>query len=187
MSKSTTHVPPHAVPYATSLLELALEKNLAPQIGAELRDIQGILKDSPSLKLFLADPTVDQATRGELVKKMFSGQVQPLVLNFLGLLNRRKRLSDLSAVIDTYHELLDTKLGKIEVDITVAQRLSDEQLSDVSGRVGRALGRNAVVHQYVDESIIGGMILRVGDKLIDGSIKTQLNAIRDDLRNVKRK
>jgi len=187
MSKSTTHIPAHAVPYASSLLQLAVERNSAEKIGAELRDVQKILNDSPSLKLFLADPTVDQARRGKLMKKMLAGQVEPLILNFIGLLNRRNRLSDLSAMIDTYHELLDTKLGKTEVDITVARRLSDEQLSDVSARVGRALGRNAVVHQYVDESIIGGMILRVGDKLMDGSIKSQLTAIRNELRNVKRK
>jgi len=66
----------------------------------------------------------------------------------------------------------------VEVDVTVAQRLSDEQLATVRERVSTAIGRNAVVHQYVDESIIGGLVLRVQDKLIDASVKHQLETIR---------
>jgi F-type H+-transporting ATPase subunit delta len=78
-------------------------------------------------------------------------------------------------------------LGKIEVDVTVAQRLSDAQLEEVRRKVSTALKKDAVVHQYVDEKIIGGLVLRVGDRLIDGSVKAQLDAMRRQLLTAKTK
>src|SRR5918998_669583 len=81
----------------------------------------------------------------------------------LGLVNSKGRLGLLREIIEVYDDLLEEQLGNVEVDVTVAQRLSDEQLEQVRQRVSKAIGRNAVVHQYVDESIIGGLVLRVQD------------------------
>jgi F-type H+-transporting ATPase subunit delta len=82
--------------------------------------------------------------------------------------------------------MLDEQLGKIEVDVTVAQKLSSEQLEEVRQRVSAALKKDAVVHQYVDESIIGGLVIRVQDKLIDASVKTQLAAMKQQLLSASR-
>jgi F-type H+-transporting ATPase subunit delta len=90
----------------------------------------------------------------------------------------KHRLGSLPAISAAYDELLDKQLGKVEVDVIVAQRLTPDALETVRRRVSAALKRDAVVHPYVDESIIGGMILRVQDQLIDGSIRTQLKTIR---------
>ena len=103
------------------------------------------------------------------------------MMNFLGLLNSKNRLNILSEVIEAYDHLLDEERGIVEVDVTVAQRLTPEQLETVRERVGTALKRNAVVHQYVDESIIGGLVLRVQDKLIDASVRNQLEMMRRQL------
>jgi F-type H+-transporting ATPase subunit delta len=86
---------------------------------------------------------------------------------------------------EAYAALLDEKLGKVEVDVTVASRLSNEELEQVRQLVNRALKKDAVVHQYVDESIIGGIVLKVGDRLIDGSVRTQLEQVRSRLRTRK--
>jgi len=76
---------------------------------------------------------------------------------------------------------VDEQAGKIEVDVTVAQKLSPDQLEEVRQKVSAALKKDAIVHQYVDDSIIGGLILRVQDKLIDASIKTQISKLREQL------
>ena len=112
------------------------------------------------------------------MERVLKGQVSPLMWNFLQVLNQKGRLGLLGQIAAAYDELLDEQLGKVEVDVTVAQRLTDEQLEQVRQRVGEALGKDAVVHQYVDESIIGGLILRVQDRLIDASVRQQLKAIR---------
>jgi F-type H+-transporting ATPase subunit delta len=81
-------------------------------------------------------------------------------------------------MIEAFNDLLEEQLGNVEVDVTVAQRLDAGQLEQVRQRVSQALGRAAVVHQYVDESIIGGLVLRVQDKLIDASVRFQLDQMR---------
>ena len=101
--------------------------------------------------------------------------------NFLGLLNSKGRLGLLREIIDEYDDLLEAQLGNVEVDFTVAQKLTPEQLETARQRVSSAIGRNAVIHQYVDESIIGGLVLRVQDKLIDASVRQQLESMKRQL------
>ena len=107
------------------------------------------------------------------------GGSNELVSRFLTLMNERNRLGMLAEVIDAFETLLDEKLGKVEVDVTVAERLGDEELEQVRQRVGAALGREAIVHQYVDAEIIGGMILRVDDRIVDASVRRQLQAMKE--------
>jgi F-type H+-transporting ATPase subunit delta len=103
------------------------------------------------------------------------------MLHFLGLVNEKGRLALLAGISGAYDELLDQQQGIVEVDVTVAQRISAEQLETVRAKVSAALKRDAVVHQYVDEQIIGGLVLRVQDQLIDGSVRAQLLLMRQKL------
>jgi F-type H+-transporting ATPase subunit delta len=175
------HTSPVAAAYAQSLLELAIERNTAEAIGQELGDLKKIVAENPSFRAFLSNPGISEAERGEVIKRTFEGRVNPLLLNFLNVLNDKGRLASIIMIADAYDDLLDEKLGKVEVDVTVAQKLSAEQLEEVRRRVSAALGKDAVIHQYVDESIIGGLVLRVQDKLIDSSVRSQLRALRDKL------
>jgi F-type H+-transporting ATPase subunit delta len=102
-------------------------------------------------------------------------------MNFIGVLNLKGRLAMLPEISDAYQTLLDEMFGKIEVDVVVAEKLTDDQLSQVQQKVSTALGKSAVVHQYVDPSIIGGLVLRVQDKLIDSSVQYQLQAMKEQL------
>jgi len=175
---NTTHASPTAVTYARSLLELARERGLAEPIGQELEQLKEILDANPTFREFLKDPAIGAEERTGVLDRVLRARVNPLLGNFLGVLNTHGRLGLLDQVADAYDALLDEILGKIEVDVTVAQRLSTAELEQVRQRVGAALKKDAVVHQYVDESIIGGLVLRVGDKLVDASVRSQLEAIR---------
>lgn len=177
----TTHISPVASAYATSLLELAEERKLAEPIGAELAELRKLVDDNPTFKSFLADPSIGEVERGNVLSKALDGKVQPLLGNFVKLLNVKGRLSLLSEIAGGYSALLDQKLGKIAVDVTVARKLSDSQMEEVRKLVGQALGKTAMVSQHVDDSIIGGIVLRVQDKLIDGSVKSQLAAMKSQM------
>jgi F-type H+-transporting ATPase subunit delta len=107
--------------------------------------------------------------------------VSTLLANFLGVVNRKGRLRLLRQIASAYQELLEEQLGKIEVDVIVAEKLSADQIEQVRGRVSAALKRDAVVHQYVDPAIIGGLVIRVEDRLLDASVRAQLRAIRRQL------
>jgi F-type H+-transporting ATPase subunit delta len=174
----TTHASPTAVTYARSLLELAQERNLAAPIGQELDEIKQVLDANPTFREFLKDPGIGAEERTGVLDRVLRSRVDPLLSNFLGVLNLHGRLGLLDEIALAYGDLLDELLGKIEVDVTVAQRLTPDELEQVRQRVGSALKKDAVVHQYVDESIIGGLVLRVGDKLIDASVRSQLETMR---------
>jgi F-type H+-transporting ATPase subunit delta len=167
--------------YARSLLQLAGERQQAEEVRTELRGLREVLDANPTLMQLLGDPGVSQARRGALLNRVFGGRVSPTVLNFLGVLNAKGRLGLLPEIIEAYDDLLDEQLGNVEVDVTVAQRLDADQLEQVRRRVSEALGRHAVVHQYVDPAIIGGLVLRVQDRLIDASVRFQLESMRKRL------
>ena len=179
--RTATATNPTAVAYARSLLELAGERNQADEVGQEMAAARELLEQNPTFAAFVADPGIGAAERTATLERIFRGRASPLVMNFLGVLNNRGRLRLLDAVAQAYNDLLDEQKGNVEVDVTVAQRLDPEQLEQVRQRVSAALGRNAVVHQYVDENIIGGLVLRVEDRLIDASVRYQLEAMREKL------
>jgi F-type H+-transporting ATPase subunit delta len=182
----TTHHTPTVLSYATSLLELAEEQNQVQPIGEELGQIAEILEQNPTFVQYLADPGISQEERGKALAEIFGGKVNPLLWNFLGVLNLKNRLRLLEQIIAAFDDLLDEKYGKIEVDVTTAHQLSADDVEMVRQRVSSALKKDAVVHQYVDESIIGGMLLRVQDQLIDASVRSQLNKIKQSMMNVKK-
>lgn len=175
------HTGPLAVSYARSLLELANAQNQAKEIGQEIEELGKIVESDRSFANFLANPAVGEAERARLLEKVFRGRVSPLLMNFLLVANRRARLGQLHEMATAYADLLEQQLGIVEADVTVAQRLGPDELEQVRSRIGAALKREVVLHQYVDESIIGGLVLRVEDRLLDASVKAQLRAVRRQL------
>ncbi len=178
---ASQHFSAAAVAYARTLLELANERQQAEAVARELGQLQEIVEGNPAFRTILSDPAIRTADRTALLEKVFSGNVSPLMWNFLRVLNGRGALKLLGEIADAYEDLLNDQMGRIEVDVTVARKLSGEELEQVRQRVSKALKKEAVVHQYVDESIIGGLVLRVGDQLIDASVRHQLQAMRQQL------
>ena len=175
------HQSPTAISYAQALLDLAKEADTADSIGQELRDIGQLVDENADFARLLASPAIGQEERGQLIHRLFDGRASRLMLNFLGLTNQKGRLGLLRSISLAYDDLLDQELGIIEVDVTVAERMGDDQLENVRRKVSDALKREAVVHQYLDPAIIGGLVLRVRDQLIDGSVRAQLAAMRQRL------
>jgi F-type H+-transporting ATPase subunit delta len=180
MAHQTTRTNPAARPYAQALLDLAMEQNQAEPIGQDLSALGEAVASDPAIAEFLRNPSVAEDERLALVRRALTGAA-PLLTNFLGVLSAHGRLGLLAEVAAAYDDLLDERLGKVEVDVTVARRLGPDELEHVRQNVSRALGKDAVVHQYVDESIIGGLVLRVQDRLIDASVRHQLEAMRGRL------
>lgn len=171
---------PAVVSYARALLELASEQNQAEPLNADLQAFREAIQSDPAFNAFLRDPAIGAEQRLKTLKTALSG-ASPLLMNFVGVVAQHNRLADLPSIADAYDDLLGEMLGKIEVDVIVAQKLDANQLEQVRQKVSAALKKDAVVHQYVDDSIIGGLILRVQDQMIDASVKTQLETIKKRL------
>ena len=177
-----THYSPAARSYAQALFELASERQQSlEQIRQELHDLKQVIDDNPLFGQFLADPGITESQRTGVLERAIHGRVTPLTANFLGLLNHKGRLGLLTQVAEAYQDLLDEKFGNVEVDVTVAQGLDDGQIEQVRHQISQALGKNAILRQHVDDSIIGGLVIQVEDRLIDASVRSQLQAIRRKL------
>jgi len=182
-----THTSPLAVAYAKSVLELATERNVAEDIGRELTEVGRVVGENSDLQTFLSSPAIGEVERGNVVDKAFRGRVSELVLNTLLVMNRKGRLGILQQVAIAYSDLLQDQQGIVEADVIVAEKLSQDQLEQVRQKIGAALKREVVLHQYVDATVIGGLVLRVGDRLLDASVKAQLRAVRRQLLAARRK
>jgi F-type H+-transporting ATPase subunit delta len=170
-----------AVTYAKSLLELATERKVAEETGQELLAIRQVMEGNREFAEYLRDPGISRQEKIATINRIFGGRASDLVLKFLGVLGEHDRLRLLVEIENAYADLYEEQVGNVEVDVTSVSALSAEQVELVRQRVSTALGKNAVVHQYVDESILGGLVLRVQDKMIDASVRYQLKAIHDRL------
>ena len=183
--QKVNHQSPTAIAYAEAMLELANDAKSADATGQELRDIRKLVEENDKFAQVLADPAISAEERGKFLHRVFEGRASTLVMHFLLLANEKARLSLLPSISAAYDDLLEDQQGIVEVDVTVAQSLDSKQLENVQKKVSEALKREAVVHQYVDPAIIGGLVLRVQDQMIDGSIRAQLSAMRQQLLQAK--
>ncbi len=171
--------------YAQSLLELAEaaggDAKIA-EIGEELQAVLEIVRGDAMIAEFLRSPIVERTKRGDSLRTVLDGRVSDLLLRFLLVLNGKGRLGRIADIVAAYDELLNERFGKVEVDVyTVDGRLDDAQLSLLSEKIRTRLGKEPVFHQYADPSLIGGLVLRVGDQLIDGSVRGRLRGLRESI------
>lgn len=171
--------------YAQSLLELAEaaggEEKIA-ETGEQLQALLEIVQAEPAFAEFLRSPIVKRSSRGESLKRVLDGQVSDLLLRFILVLNDKGRLGRLADIAAAFDEMLNERFGRIEVDVfTVEGRLDDAQMGLLADKVRSRLGKEPVFHQYSDPSLLGGLVLRVGDQLIDGSVRGRLRGLRESL------
>ena len=167
--------------YAQALLELSDARGVTDQVAGDLHEISKMIDENPMLGKYLADPSVSHVARNEKLERVFSGQTAEVLVSFLKLLNAKGRLSNIHGIAKAFRHLLDVRQGNEDVEVTVAQRLNDRELEDVRIEISKKIGKHAKITQKVDESIIGGLVLRIGDRLIDGSVKTQLESLKHRL------
>jgi F-type H+-transporting ATPase subunit delta len=170
--------------YAKSLFELAHAQGgqaNAESILGELEDIIELARNDRSFNELLASRLIDAQKRDASLERMFSGKVSPLTLNFLRQLNRKGRLANLSQIAVAMDEMVQEQFGRIEVDVFTASPISASELESVRKRLGDSLGKDVIMHPYTDASMLGGIKLRMGDQLIDGSIQAELRKLRENL------
>ena len=171
--------------YAQSLFELGEAAGgdaKLVEIGEELQGIVEIVRGDAAFAEFLRSPIVEREKRADTLRRVFDGKVTDVLLRFLLVLNDKGRLGHLDDVSDGYGELLNDRFGRIEVDVyTVDGALDAAQLEQLAQKVKGRLGKDPVFHQYADPSMIGGLVLRIGDQLIDGSVRGQLRGMRESL------
>jgi F-type H+-transporting ATPase subunit delta len=167
--------------YARALFELALEQGALAQVADELHSLRDLLSAEKDLAAFFAHRTIAAERRATSLRNIFEGRVSDLTLRFMLVLNRNGRMAVLAHVADAFDKLVKEHRGEIDVEVHTARPLDAGQLDRVRDKVSAALGKTAVLHARIDENLIGGLKLRVGDKLIDASVRNQLQRIKQQL------
>jgi F-type H+-transporting ATPase subunit delta len=184
---ATKNIDEIASVYAQSLLEVCDKMGgnaVAEACSSELRDLAEIIRADKMFAEFLKTPIVGSDKRKATLEKIVKGRVSDLVFRFIMVLANHGRASRIADVSDAFDSLMQERLGRIEVDMyTVDGKASDEVIATVKARVKEAFAKDAVLHQYSDASMIGGVKLRIGDQLIDGSVATQLRNMREVVSN----
>ncbi len=180
-TKQAIRPSPTASAYAQSILDLANEQKQAEAIGAELNQLRSIVEQNPAAREVLVNPAIGVEERAAMLDRTFRNNVSPLLFNALSVMNQHNRLGLIAEIAQAYSEMLDAQLGKVEVEVTVAHALDAQMMSNAQTKITAALGKEAVVSQRVDEGIIGGVVVRIGDTLIDASVRHQLEAMKQQM------
>lgn len=170
--------------YARSLYELADEaggRQKILEVAGELEQTCELARADRTFAGFLASPIIDRAKRGAALRRIFHGNVTDLLLRFLLVLNDRGRLSHLEAINDALDQLVHEAFGRVEVDVFTPGPLEPGQVDALKHRIGAALRKEPVLYTYIDRAMIGGLKLRIGDQLVDGSVSSRLRRMRQSL------
>ena len=163
--------------YATALLGSAGDS--VDAIVAELEAlVHECLTKHPQLEQTLASPRISLEQKEAMLDRIFNGRIDGRLLNFLKILCRRDRIDSLRAIQVTASVMREEQLGKQRVTVTTAQALSDEQREQIKQRLRAAYGIDAILLEVIDNSLLGGIVLRIGDKVLDGSVLGKLHSIR---------
>lgn len=163
--------------YAKALLGAAGDK--ADEAVEELEAIvTECLDKNPNFEIALASPRITQDHKEQMLDRIFNGKIGSDLLNFLKILCRRGRIHNLRAIQVTATQLREEQLGKQRVIVTSAKPLEDSQRKSICDALTKTLGKEAVLVEKVDESLLGGVVLRIGDEVLDGSVLGKMDAIR---------
>jgi len=169
----------HARRYAQAVFEIALEKKELDRWQSDLWKI-AMLGEDATIVAFLENPKFNFDAKAKLLSEQLV-DVNPLALNLVYLLLTRGRLSMVGEIADEYQRLLDSHRGIERAEVITAVSLDDEDTLRLGERIGAVVGKKVVVEPEVDSGIVGGFIARIGGKLLDGSTRSKLEALKREL------
>lgn len=165
--------------YATALYELADEAKKLDAVAGDLGDLKAMIQGSDALQRAIRSPLLDRDDVAEaLIAILDKAGADALTRKFVGVVASHRRAFALPAIIDAYLEELAHRRGEVTAHVTSAAKLTKKQTDDIESALKKALGSKVNLHADVDPAIIGGLVVRVGSRMIDSSIRTKLQRLQ---------
>jgi F-type H+-transporting ATPase subunit delta len=166
--------------YARAFFDIAAQEKKLENYYNELAQFASFINQDKNLREFLANPVFEQAVKKNVVEKLISKlQLSVMTINFLKLLVDKKRIEVLPDITICYRQMMDDVLKKVSVNLKTAFPLSAEMQAYISSSLEKLTGRQVEMTVEKDPALLGGIVIGVGDTLYDGSIKNQLNNMRN--------
>ena len=167
-----------AKPYAQALYDAAAEQDALDRIVGDASQVVDLAQESEDFEQFLTNPILSPQFKSEMFQQLLSEAVHPLTLNFLLLLASKQRERFLVAILQAFLKLVDLKAGRVVAQVTSAVPLSDAQQNSLVKQLSDYSGAEVRLDLSEDTAIKGGIIVRLGDTVFDGSVATQLQRLR---------
>ena len=172
---------PVAIRYARALIQAAEERDALDRVREDLEGLLNLIRESEDLRAFLSDPLIVPEQKRTAVRRLFSGRIGDLTLNFLLLLCDKRRERGLDGIIRAFLMLLDEQRGLITAYVRSAQDLSQDQRSKLAQRLAAYSGKQVRLDVEIDEGLKAGFVTRMGDHVFDATLEAQLNRMRQRL------
>lgn len=170
--------------YARALFSIGVDRGTFEQLGKELDAVAELWVGSSELREALANPVFKASEKRAVMEKILPRLAPTLdVQKFVLLLLERRRLPAVPNIARAYRDMADEHTGRVRATVTSAQPLAAAELERVRQSLARRTGKQVLIEASVDSALIGGLVARVGDLVLDGSVRTQLGTLRDKLLN----
>jgi len=171
--------------YATALFELSSEAKAVDAVAGDLLRFQALIDGSKDFKRLVNSPVFSAEEQGNAVKAvMDKAEITGLAANFIGLVAKNRRLFAVPAMIAGFQALVAQARGEVTAEVTSAETLTAAQKKSLVAELKKALGRRANIEENVDPGLLGGMIVKVGSRMVDNSLKSKLNSLRIAMKEV---
>ena len=165
--------------YATALFELAQERKVVDAVADDLAQLQAMIDDSDDLRRLITSPLFSRDEQSKAMAALTEkAGLSEIVCNTVGVIAQNRRLFALEDVIRAYRSLVSEHRGEIEAEVTSAAPLSDSQRGALEAALKEAIGSTVAVTTDVDPELLGGMVVRVGSRMIDSSLRTKLQRLQ---------
>jgi F-type H+-transporting ATPase subunit delta len=179
LASETTGVSGLAERYAAALFDIADERRTLDEVASNLRQLREMLAESVDLSRLVKSPILTRGEQGKAISALAErAGFAPLVRDFLAVVAKNRRLFATPAMIEAYLAKLAERRGEVTAEVIAAQPLSEAQLALLSDQLRRSVGRRVSVEPRVDPGLIGGMIVKVGSRMVDGSIRSKLQRLQ---------
>ena len=179
MASDTTGVFGLAQRYAAALFEIADERRALDEVAADLRQLRAMLTESADLTRLIRSPILARDAQAKAIAALAEAtRLSALIRDFLAVVARNRRLFAVPAMIEAYLAQLAARRGEVTAEVTTARALDQTQLGRLNEQLRRTVGRRVSIEARVDPALIGGMIVKVGSRMVDSSVKSQLHRLQ---------
>lgn len=170
--------------YAQALFEVGEETQTTNELYQELSELVVILNENKDLYNFLKSPLIGREDKKNVMKNIFENQLSDNMNNFLKIVIDKDRMSAIENIKESYKNLLNDKNNILEGTVVTAVSLNEQEIKDLEKNLSIKYNKNVTLNNVVDETILGGVLVKLGNEEIDGTVKTRLAKIKNQLSQV---
>lgn len=172
--------------YAAALLDLADDADAVEAVANDFKSLKQMIAESEDLRVVLTSPLIERAVKGRALQALAeSASFCQVTRDFVGVVSDNGRLYLLAGVVDKFLDALAARRGDLTANVTTARPLSDAQKQALSDALKQTMGREVELSTRVNPDIVGGIIVKMGSKLIDASVRTRLERLETAMKDVR--